>query len=93
MVQAAHAAFEAGTLSTEKTPTNNYLIMCAIPSEAALLSSCEKLDRMGIHFTLFREPDLGNRATALCTEALTVEQSKKMSSFRLWREPKEEMAF
>lgn len=85
MVQAAHAAFEAGTISPQTHPTHNYLVLCSITDEVALLSACERLERRGIGFTLFREPDMGGRATALCTEALDPKRSRALSSFRLWR--------
>jgi hypothetical protein len=86
MVQAAHAAFEAGTLSQVQCPTKNHLVLCSVTDEARLLLACEKLDRAGIRFVLFREPDMGGRATALCTEALNEERGRVMASFHLWEE-------
>lgn len=40
---------------------NNYLIYL----KADLSKLIEKLDRFGIYYTVFREPDLGNRITAI----------------------------
>lgn len=40
---------------------NNYLIYL----KADLSKLTEKLDRLGIYYTVFREPDLGNQITAI----------------------------
>jgi hypothetical protein len=40
---------------------NNYLIYL----KADLSKLIEKLDRFGIYYTVFREPDLGNQITAI----------------------------
>lgn len=86
IVQAAHAAYEAGTTSNIKSPTQQRLVLCTVADEACLFFACEKLERAGINFVLFREPDMGNRATALCTEALNDKRGRVLSSFRLWKE-------
>ena len=86
LVQASHASYEAGVKFQSKTPTHNYLIMCEVPNEEALLRIHEKLNRKDIDSYLFCEPDINNQATALCTEPLTVERRRRMPKCKLWKE-------
>jgi hypothetical protein len=45
-------------------------VLCRVASERELLASADRLERAGIRFALFREPDRDNEATALATEPL-----------------------
>jgi hypothetical protein len=82
-VQASHAAHESGKIS------GNYenicsLVLCEAQSEEELIEQAEYLKIKGIPFTLFREPDIANQATALATLPLSSAQRKKLTRWKLW---------
>jgi hypothetical protein len=83
LVQAVHAAYEAG----KKDPSQaiHSTVICAVPDEASLLHAEERLKRHGISSTIFREPDIGNQATALCSEPISGALRKAFSIYPLWR--------
>lgn len=47
---------------------HNYLALCSVADEEALLALAEKAFREGLKVTMFREPDLNNRVTAMAIE-------------------------
>jgi hypothetical protein len=69
-VQAIHAAIEAARHFSPPDRPHPHLVLCRVPSERDLLSAADRLDRLGINFQLFREPDRAGEATALATEPL-----------------------
>ena len=69
-VQAIHAAIEAACRFLPPDHTHPHLVLCRVSSERDLLSAADRLDRLGIRFQLFREPDRDREATALATEPL-----------------------
>jgi hypothetical protein len=69
-VQAVHAAVEAARRFLTPDHPHPHLVLCRVPSERDLLAAADRLDRLGIRFQLFREPDRGDEATALATEPL-----------------------
>ena len=69
-VQAAHAAVEAARLFLTPECPHPHLVLCRVSSESDLLSAADRLDRRGVRFALFREPDRDDEATALATEPL-----------------------
>jgi hypothetical protein len=50
--------------------THPHLVLCRVASEERLLAAADQLCRRGVRFALFREPDLGEQATALATEPI-----------------------
>lgn len=84
-VQACHASYESGALLEQEESIGNYLILVTAPSEAALLKTYQKLEDRDIKSVLFREPDLNNEATALCTEPVGQRARKFFSQFKLWK--------
>jgi len=70
-VQAAHAMreFAADYPEIEKAwhEKSNTVAMLSVPDEAALVELLESLSA-ALHFTPFREPDLGGSLTAICVE-------------------------
>lgn len=50
-------------------------------SERDLLAAADRLDRAGIRFTLFREPDRNNEATALATEPLYADRRRVLARY------------
>ena len=69
-VQSAHAAIEAARRFLPTDHPHPHLVLCRVSSERDLLAAADRLDRLGIRFALFREPDRGGEATALATEPL-----------------------
>lgn len=67
----------------------DYLILIGVENENELLNIHNYICGCGINAVLFREPDLGDSATALCTEPVCNDKQKLFRKFRLWR-PKDE---
>ena len=59
-----------------------HLVLCAVSSQARLLAAADHLFRNEVRFTLFREPDRGDEATALATEPLAGARCRLMERFR-----------
>jgi hypothetical protein len=83
LVQAVHAAHEAGIRFGDPERISS-TVLCSVPDEPSLLQAKERLDSHGIKSSMFIEPDIGNKATALATEPLFGKARKVMSSFPLW---------
>ena len=60
-VQSGHAVAQYLIENPNSDWQNNYLIYL----KADLSKLIKKLDRLGIYYTVFREPDLDNRITAV----------------------------
>jgi hypothetical protein len=84
IVQASHAAYEAG-LHGQAGGDIKSLVLCACDSEQELEKAQEYLKRHDIPHVLFREPDIGNQATALATLPVNAAQRKRLSRWPLWR--------
>jgi hypothetical protein len=69
-VQAVHAAVEAARHFLPSGHPHPHLVLCRVASERDLLSAADRLERCGVRFQLFREPDRTDEATALATEPL-----------------------
>lgn len=87
MVQAAHAAAEAGRRHYRAHHGIASAILLAVPDKAALLQARERLAKKGIATELFFEQDFGIHESALGTEPLTNAQRKHLMGFPLWRAP------
>ena len=83
IIQAAHAAYEAGKL--DRSETTRSLVLSETNSEAELLDIANWLDYLEIEYIVFREPDIGNSATAIATVPLLPEQRRRLRSCKLWR--------
>ena len=66
-VQAAHAAMESTRIYLAPWAEHPHLVLCGVADERALLQAASRLEKVGIAFYLFREPDIGNQATALAS--------------------------
>jgi hypothetical protein len=84
LVQAAHATHEVALLHPYQTDQISHLIVIGVPSELELLQEAERLTGAGIPLTLFREPDIGNAATALATAPISGEARKLFRHHKLW---------
>lgn len=69
MAQAVHVAFAFARYQPHRVApwmdTSNYLIVVAVPDEAALLALVGQAARRGINHTVVREPDLDDTVTAV----------------------------
>lgn len=63
------------------------LVLCSSQDEDSLHQTAARLDSLGIEHTIFREPDIGDEATALATRGVTTEERKKLSRYSLWKPP------
>jgi hypothetical protein len=59
-----------------------HLVLCRVASEDRLLAAADHLFRHDIRFTLFREPDYRNQATALATQPLRDEHRSLLARYR-----------
>jgi hypothetical protein len=57
-----------------------------VPDEESLLAAHRLAESHGIRTILFREPDIDNEATALCTEALDSAGKRVFRRYKLWKE-------
>jgi hypothetical protein len=80
-VQAAHAAIEAVRQFLSADNSHPHLVLCRVSSEQALLAAADRLERAGIRFSLFREPDRANEFTALATEPLSSERRAVLARY------------
>lgn len=89
LVQASHAAFEAGQKTGPEGPEGPeqpYIVLCETASEASLLEAAAMLDNAGIPHVIFTEEDLGGQATAICTLPLMPDQRASLASWKTWKE-------
>jgi hypothetical protein len=85
LVQAIHAAHEAGIhLSQEHSQTSS-VVVCAVPSEQDLLKAHDFITRRGIRSVVFTEPDIGGQATALASEPVFGSARRIFNRFSLWK--------
>ena len=84
LVQAVHAAYEAGKHLAGEDPTIDSAVICSVRNEKELLKAEHRLGFDRIQTVLFREPDIGNEATALATEPLVPDRRKPLSRYQLW---------
>lgn len=66
VVQAAHAAMEAGFVAPKPSEPVNFAVL-GVENEEQLLHYAERLTKVGINFEMFFEPDDERGYTALCT--------------------------
>jgi hypothetical protein len=83
IVQACHAAYEAG--KKDDLPGINTMVVLEVANQIELLDISEKLSLQNIPHQTFIEPDINNETTALCTHALSNDFRKKFKKFSLWR--------
>lgn len=82
IVQTAHAAHEAG----ERFGAHSHMALMGINDQKELLKTAEHLDRCGIRYQMFFEPDNDTGYTAIVTEPLIGERRKPMRRYSLLKE-------
>jgi hypothetical protein len=80
-VQSAHAAVEAARRFLPPDSPHPHLVLCRVSSERGLLTAADRLERLGVRFALFREPDRNDEATALATEPLGPDRRAALSRY------------
>ena len=83
IVQLGHACHEAGKLlhHAEHKHTSS-LILLSAENEAELLDIAARIDRAGIDYYIFYEPDNDMRYSALCTRPIL--SKRERSFFKKW---------
>lgn len=82
--QAVHAAYESGIRYGNKESVSSVVVV-TVPNEEELIRTKERLDRKRIDSYIFKEPDLGDQATALATEPLERARKKHFYGYPLWK--------
>jgi peptidyl-tRNA hydrolase len=71
-VQSTHAAinfcFEHRSRAGPWFENSNYLVQLSVNNEKELLKLIEKCEKMGLTYTVFKEPDLNDSMTAISIE-------------------------
>lgn len=81
IVQIGHACYEAGKMFRDDLGISS-LILLSAKDEADIKLIGRKLDRRGIDYYAFFEPDEGMGYSAICTRPVTDERER--SFFRKW---------
>ena len=84
IVQACHSALEAGSEFKEPGRIPN-LILLELKNSEHLEEATRLLDKHGIKYHKFFEPDNNIGHSSITTEPLCDERRKALSNFRLWR--------
>lgn len=84
MCQAAHAAHEVGIRYGDPDQVSS-IVICKISSESELLKAAYRIRSKEIPVYVFREPDIGDQATALATAPVNGASRKIMSRYPLWK--------
>ena len=87
VVQAAHAAAEAGRQFYEPAHGIARLIVLAVRDAAQLQAARAFLQWRGVESTVFFEPDFGMGHSALATRPLVAAERKLMRRWPLWQLP------
>lgn len=85
-VQACHAAIEAAREFLSPSGVHPHLVLCGVNNEATLHRETKRLEKLGIRFACFREPDRAGELTALATEPLRGEARRPMRRYQLLEE-------
>jgi hypothetical protein len=83
VVQACHACIEAVRAFLPSQHEHPFLVVCGVRDERRLGQWRDRLERAGIRFRAFFEPDLGEQLTALATEPLRGRPRRLFRNLRL----------
>ncbi len=84
LVQAGHAALEAGASFGRKSKDPASLIILQVKNKIKLQEALDKIQAEGIKIEAFYEPDWDYGLTAFATEPLTEDQRGIFRKYRLW---------
>lgn len=85
MVQASHAALEAGFRFQQPAGDTSSLILLSIPNRESLENAARELQLVGIDHHMFFEPDFDMGHSALATRPLYGAERKRMRKYPLYR--------
>jgi hypothetical protein len=84
-VQGMHAALEAARQGLIPADVDHpHLVFCVVSDEDELERVARRLRVDGLRYALFREPDLGDRGTALCTALVEPAQRRLFRRYPLF---------
>ena len=82
VVQSCHATLEVARSLLPAELSHPHLVVCGVHSERELLQCLDRLNRAGIAYRAFREPDQGNELTAIGTEPICGKRRKIFKRYR-----------
>ena len=83
-MQAAHATLQASLdITSIQNSVHPHLILCQANDLKALANWYNKIINLGLDCALWREPDLDNQPTAICSGI--VYDRKPFSKLKLWK--------
>jgi hypothetical protein len=85
LIQASHAAFEAGLRWHSPDDEVASLIVLGVRDKAALLRAARKLTAKGVDHHVFFEPDFDMGESALATRPLVAEARRPLAGYPLWK--------
>ena len=85
IVQASHAALEAGFKFNKPEKTSN-IVLFGVKNQQALIEASEYLTLHGIDYEMFYEPDITG-FTAIATEPLFGDERTPLKRFKLLKDP------
>lgn len=81
-VQTGHACMELG-FSMEVPDEQTFLVVLSVKDENELFMVSKRLEKTGIYFKIFYEPDFAYGYTALCTEPVEYGKHKIFAKYDL----------
>jgi hypothetical protein len=86
-VQSSHACIDAcKSFDFASLSEHPSVIMCGVKTETQLENVCKRLEKQGIRFASFREPDIGDQLTSVCTEPIYGKDRDFFRKFQLLKE-------
>ena len=82
VVQSAHACIESAKSFLSNDLEHPHLVVLGVKGEQQLYNSARKLDKAGVQYRIFTEPDRNGEATALATEPIFGERRHLFRSYR-----------
>lgn len=82
VVQSSHACIEAAKAFLDNELEHPHLVVLGVKGEQQLYNSARKLDKAGVQYRIFTEPDRNGEATALATEPIFGERRHLFRSYR-----------
>lgn len=81
-VQSCHAAIESAKSFLSNELEHPHLVVLGVKGEQQLYNSARKLDKAGVQYRIFTEPDRNGEATALATEPIFGERRHLFRAYR-----------
>lgn len=82
VVQASHACIEATRAFLTDQAEHPHLVVLGVNSQEQLQNSAKKLEKAGVRFRVFIEPDRDNESTALATEPIGGETRRIFKNYK-----------